>query len=79
MSCVPSPTKILAKNPSSWNSKSMEALSVSTSAIDSPGANLSPTALCHLTILPWVIVGDNAGISMTVCSGHAIYDVSIMI
>ncbi|KAH3671140.1 hypothetical protein OGAPHI_000851 [Ogataea philodendri] len=70
MSWVPSGTRILAKNPSSWNSKSIEALSVSTSAIASPGDNASPTFLCHLTKLPWVMVGDKAGIPITVCSGN---------
>jgi len=38
------------------------ALSVSTSQMISPYSTLSPTFLFHLTILPSLIVGLNAGI-----------------
>ena len=41
--------------------KSMFALSVSTSAIKSPGATLSPSFFVHLTRTPSSIVGDSFG------------------
>src|SRR5262245_35065784 len=71
-SCVPSGTTILARVPSSIASYSIVALSVSISAITSPGLTLSPSFLNHLERLPFSIVGDSAGIriltGMTVSS-----------
>jgi len=40
----------------------MVALSVSMSAMTSPALTLSPAATFHSAMLPWVIVGDSAGI-----------------
>ncbi len=60
-SCVPSGTKILASVPSSMDSYSIVALSVSISAITSPGLTLSPSFLSHLARLPFSMVGDSAG------------------
>ena len=47
--------------PSSTASTSMVALSVSISAIRSPGATASPACLSHLASVPSVMVGDSAG------------------
>src|SRR5947209_16487566 len=44
----------------------MVALSVSISAITSPGLTLSPSFLSHLARLPFSIVGDSAGIRMLI-------------
>ena len=63
-SCVPSGTTILASVPSSIASYSIVALSVSISAITSPGLTLSPSFLSHLARLPFSIVGDSAGMRM---------------
>ena len=60
----PSSYKIFSNFPSSIDSISIVALSVSTSAIISPGLILSPRFLDHLTKLPSVIVGDSAGINI---------------
>ena len=51
--------------PSSWNSKSIWALSVSTSTSTWPGSMESPTFFCHAPMFPAVMVGDRAGILMT--------------
>jgi len=59
---VPSGTRILASVPSSTASYSIVALSVSISAMTSPGLTLSPSFFSHLARLPFSIVGDNAGI-----------------
>ena len=61
-SCVPSGTTILASVPSSIASYSIVALSVSISAITSPGLTLSPSFLSHFARLPFSMVGDSAGI-----------------
>src|SRR5713101_544821 len=42
----------------------MVALSVSISAITSPGWTLSPSFLSHLARLPFSMVGDSAGMRM---------------
>ena len=55
--------------PSSWNSKSICALSVSISTSTSPGAIESPAFFCQAPMLPAIMVGDSAGILMTVCEG----------
>ena len=55
--------------PSSWNSKSICALSVSISTRTSPGAIESPAFFCQAPMLPAIMVGDSAGILMTVCEG----------
>src|SRR5690606_38747563 len=64
--CVPSSTRILPRVPSSTASTSMVALSVSISAITSPGATLSPSFLSHLVRLPSSMVGERAGIKIWV-------------
>jgi hypothetical protein len=48
----PSPTRILARKPSSCASQSMVALSVSTSASTSPGAMAAPSFLRQCVMLP---------------------------
>src|SRR5262249_54432988 len=65
-SAAPSGTRILASVPSSTASYSIVALSVSISAITSPGLTLSPSFLSHLARLPFSMVGDNAGIRMLI-------------
>ena len=47
----------------------MDALSVSTSASESPGDILSPCLHNHFPIVPMVIVGDKAGIGTTIWFG----------
>ena len=59
---LPSATRILPSVPSSTDSTSMVALSVSISAMTSPEATASPSRLTHLASLPSTIVGDSAGI-----------------
>jgi hypothetical protein len=70
-SVVPSATTILASVPSSTASTSIVALSVSISAITSPGLTLSPSRLSHLERLPFSIVGDSAGIRMLIGMARA--------
>jgi hypothetical protein len=65
-SVVPSGTTILASVPSSTASTSIVALSVSISAITSPGFTFSPSFFSHLARLPFSIVGDSAGIRMLI-------------
>jgi hypothetical protein len=55
--------------PSSWNSKSICALSVSISTSTSPGAIESPTFFCHAPMFPEVMVGERAGMLITLCEG----------
>ena len=57
----PSGAEICKIVPLSYASRSIVALSVSTSAITSPGLMVSPTFLCHLASTPSVIEGLNAG------------------
>src|ERR1035437_2985245 len=66
MSWLPSGTTILASVPSSTASTSIVALSVSISAITSPDLTLSPSFLSHLARLPFSIVGDSAGMRISV-------------
>ena len=61
---VPAGTTSLATVPSSTASTSMVALSVSISAITSPGETLSPSLTSHLARLPSSIVGERAGMVM---------------
>src|SRR5436309_6365005 len=65
-SLVPSGTRIFPSVPSSTASTSMVALSVSISAITSPDLTASPSFLSHLARLPRSIVGDSAGIKISV-------------
>ena len=62
MSLVPAATKIFARYPSSYISKSTVALSVTISAITSPGDSLSPSYFNHFIKFPLSMVGDNLGI-----------------
>jgi hypothetical protein len=55
--------------PSSWNSKSIWALSVSISTSTSPGAIESPAFFCHVPMFPAVMVGESAGMVTTVWDG----------
>src|SRR4029079_9359859 len=73
MSAEPSGTMILAIVPSSTASYSIVALSVSISAMTSPGLSLSPSFLSHLARLPFSIVGDNAGIRMLIGMARAYF------
>ena len=59
---VPSGTTIRPRTPSSTASTSMVALSVSISAITSPGLTESPSCLSQRASVPSSIVGDRAGI-----------------
>src|SRR5579863_1700797 len=52
--------------PSSTASNSIVALSVSISAMTSPAFTASPSFLCHLAMLPSVMVGDKAGIKSSI-------------
>ena len=61
---VPAGTRILPTTPSSTASTSMVALSVSISAIMSPGLTLSPSATSQLASVPSVMVGESAGMVM---------------
>ena len=63
---VPSAIRILASTPSSMASTSMVALSVSISASTSPDLIGSPSFFSHLASLPSSIVGERAGIRMSV-------------
>ena len=63
---VPSATKIFPKIPSSTASTSMVALSVSISAITSPALILSPSFLTHFARFPSFIVGERAGMRISI-------------
>jgi len=63
---APSGTSILPIFPSSTASTSIVALSVSISASTSPEWTSSPSFLSHLARLPSVIVGDSAGIRISI-------------
>ena len=63
-SCVPSGTTILASTPSSMDSYSIVALSVSISAMTSPALTASPSFFSHLARLPFSMVGESAGMRM---------------
>ena len=47
----------------------MLALSVSTSAMESPAPKASPSATCHRAIVPVSMVGESAGTLTTLCGG----------
>src|SRR6516162_8056184 len=68
-SLVPSGTRIFPSVPLSIASTSMVALSVSISAMTSPGFTGSPSRLSHLARLPFSIVGESAGIKTWVDIG----------
>ena len=63
---VPSATRILPMTPSSTASTSIVALSVSISAITSPATTLSPSFLTHFARLPSSMVGERAGIRISI-------------
>jgi hypothetical protein len=63
---VPSETRSLPMTPSSTASNSIVALSVSISARMSPDLTLSPSLTSHLASVPSSIVGDRAGIRISV-------------
>ena len=63
---VPAATRIFAILPSSTASTSIVALSVSISAIISPEATMSPSATNHFDNVPSSIVGDKAGIRISI-------------
>ena len=63
---VPSATSSLDTLPSSAASTSMVALSVSISAMMSPGLMVWPSLTSHLASLPSSMVGDSAGIRISV-------------
>ena len=70
-SVAPAGTRIFATYPSSIDSSAIVALSVSMSAMTSPALTLSPAAIFHSAMLPWVIVGDSAGIVISWYGGSA--------
>lgn len=63
---VPSAIRILAIVPSSTASNSIVALSVSISAMMSPLLTVSPSLTSHLASVPSSIVGDSAGILISI-------------
>jgi len=63
---VPSSTRMDRIFPSSTASTSIVALSVSISAMTSPDFTSSPTFFSHLESLPSVMVGESAGIKISV-------------
>src|ERR1700682_2734581 len=65
-SAVPAGTRILPSVPSSTASTSIVALSVSISAMTSPALTASPSFLTHLARLPFSIVGESAGIRISI-------------
>ena len=70
---VPSATVIFAITPSSMASTSIVALSVSISAMTSPERTSSPSATNHLARRPSVIVGDKAGILISIAISNFLY------
>src|SRR5262245_55149256 len=62
---LPAGTRILPSLPSSTASTSIVALSVSISAMTSPAFTGSPSFFSHLARLPSVIVGDSAGMRIS--------------
>src|SRR5690606_18170259 len=74
---VPSATSNSLTTPSSTDSTSIVALSVSISASTSPDLTVSPTLTSHLASLPSSMVGDRAGMRIwgmsalqNGCAGH---------
>ncbi len=66
---APSATSRASISPSSTASTSMVALSVSISAMMSPEETTSPGFTCHLVRVPSSMVGDRAGMRMSVMIG----------
>ena len=64
--CAPSAIRILPTTPSSTASNSIVALSVSISAMMSPDLTVSPSFTSHLASVPSSIVGESAGIRISV-------------
>ena len=69
---VPSATSRAPTLPSSVASTSMVALSVSISAMTSPALMVWPSLTSHLASLPSSMVGDSAGIRMSVGIGRSV-------
>ena len=63
---VPSGTTSLPTTPSSTASNSIVALSVSISAMRSPALTESPSFTSHFASVPSSIVGDSAGILISI-------------
>src|SRR5690606_25230592 len=63
---VPSATNSFATVPLSTDSTSMVALSVSISASTSPGLTVSPSLTSHFESVPSSMVGDSAGIRISI-------------
>ena len=63
---VPASTRMASNTPSSTASTSMVALSVSISAMTWPAATVSPALTSHLARVPSSMVGDRAGIRMSI-------------
>lgn len=74
----PDSFRTFARTPSSWNSKSICALSVSISTRTSPGWRASPAFFCHAPMFPAVIVGDRAGMLMMVWGGKAVVTMRLL-
>ena len=66
---VPSATRSLPTVPSSTASNSIVALSVSISAITWPDVTASPSFTSHLASVPSSMVGERAGIRISVGIG----------
>ena len=62
----PAGTRIASSTPSSTASTSMVALSVSISAITWPASTVSPSLTSHLASVPSSMVGDRAGMRMSI-------------
>ena len=75
--CAPSATAIFATTPSSTASTSMVALSVSISAMISPAETLSPSLTSHLARLPSSMVGESAGIKISIAMIYASTKISV--
>ena len=73
---LPSGTMILPIVPSSTASNSMVALSVSISAIISPEETISPSFTSHFASVPSSIVGDRAGIKISIGMSKFLSDTS---
>src|SRR5262245_15163757 len=73
---APSAIRRLSSTPSSNASKSITALSVSTSASTSPGETLSPSFFRHFCSTPIFIVSDSCGMSrIWATGGGLLFDV----
>lgn len=65
-SSLPASTKISETTPSSMDSNSIEALSVSISHSTSPDLTVSPTATSHFDKVPDSMVGESAGMVISI-------------